>query len=73
MAVLAIISAAFENAVSERLHFQARMAPENGGASCPAGNAIQSAFRQGDQDREGVVRLPSLDQGISPFSIAPCQ
>jgi hypothetical protein len=44
MAILPIISTAFENAVSERLHFQSLSAPENGGASYPAGSAIKSAL-----------------------------
>jgi len=37
LAILAKISTAFENAISECLHFQLPEATENGGASCPAG------------------------------------
>jgi hypothetical protein len=39
LAILAKISTAFENAISECLHFQLLNAIENGGASCPAGIA----------------------------------
>jgi hypothetical protein len=37
--VLAKIGTAFENAISDRLHFQPLSATEHGGASCLAANA----------------------------------
>jgi hypothetical protein len=39
MALLAMISTAFENAISESLHFQPLEAPENGGTSMCRGDA----------------------------------
>ena len=58
MAGLATICGAFENAVFERLHVQTLATPENGGASCPAENAIQSAFPESGR--------ASADIGLRP-------
>jgi len=45
MAILAIISTAFENAVSECFYFQRVAGVENAGTSMCRGNANRSAFR----------------------------
>jgi hypothetical protein len=59
MAILTIISTAFENAVSERLHFQSLIATENGGASCPAANAeLNSVSLNAPAPEAGATLLP---------------
>jgi len=44
MAILAMISTVFENAVSEYFHFQRLAGVENAGTSTCRGNANRSAF-----------------------------
>jgi len=59
LAILTKISTAFENSISEYLHFQSLCATENGGASCPAGKQPMQVVWH-DDVRQAVYGPPFL-------------
>jgi hypothetical protein len=64
LAILTKISTAFENSISEYLHFQPLVVTENGGASCPAGNAELISVSSSHRLSGGAREVRSVFMGL---------